>query len=853
MKALKTTLGLILLASQILLIPLASANSVPYAYGTDTIAGYGARLKTSITTPGKEMILVVEKPDTSIVRIPVQADLEGVASAELYGLQTRVAGEYKVAVSMPGAPQSSFNVFAGPLSVSQSTITKTRAMVDADGKDATFVTVTLNDEYRNPIKDHQITLISSRPEDQIARLNGNVTDEQGRMNFKLTSKYSGVSVLTAMDITSNQILTSRTEVVFSEPVKKDIGGNFLSANLLGADSTSAVNQVLPGKVNSFEIQGLASNVEVDKDLTFTVIARDKDGNVASNYTGTIIIAALEDENAVLPNDGEYTFKESDQGKFTFNLALRFTELGKQTLQILDKNEWDIIGEKEVNVVSANAVTPTPDSNLVIKSPKDGSELGNSLVIISGQGDPNINLKVFMDDVKVGDSETDEDGFFTYNAQNISTGTHIFYVMSESGDVSPSVTVTVDTLPPPLNDFSIEPEGDVLPGMALKIRVQSEPNLEEVSVRLQGVEEPLPENSGQPGTYSATVAAPMIEGDYPIDVLLIDKLANKSEFRNKASIRVSGPDLVYPPKVEGLEGEAMDSKVHLNWSPIIDHESEIKSYRIKYGTAIDKLDEETEVSGGKTETEITGLKNDKQYFFQVYAVDSEDLESDGEALMIAATPKAPEETLEECLAACIMDCNPLNTICASDGTRYCDVCSMECYDTSIASDQSICGIPSDTSGSIQTSVQTGLRGTSMQNSVILEWDAVTSAAFYKVYFGIKSNSYDDYIIVRSPKTTVSVEDLINNVPYYFSLVALNENQQEISSMSPEVMVIPNGYGFHGSAPSSTQKPVYEEPLHDQLSKVPMNDKTGSESIWIIVLSLIVAHFLYHNKKKIIRSN
>lgn len=396
------------------------------AYGNDTVAGYASLLKSSMLSPEKDIVFVVEKPDYSVVRVPAQADLEGLARADLYGHQTKLAGIYKVALFYPGSsdasPQNTFVVYPDQVSKSQSSITTTSQMVEADGMSRSFVTVTLYDAYRNPIKDHQVKLISSRLEDTITAINTGITDASGRASFKVTSDYSGVSVFTAMDASANTVLQDREEVVFYAPTPKAIGGNFFSTNTLQADLIDGANaqEVLPGPVDHFEIEDLPSTAKVNTDQTLTIVAEDKDGNVAKNYTGTILISTPDDENAILPSNGEYTFKEADQGKFTFNLALRFTQVGSQFIQILDKDNWKIAGEKEIEIVPQQAITvPDVSTSLTIKSPTDGGEFGSNLVIVTGQGDPNINLKIFDDDVKIGDSETDGDGFFTFQAKNLS--------------------------------------------------------------------------------------------------------------------------------------------------------------------------------------------------------------------------------------------------------------------------------------------------------------------------------------------------------------------------------------------------------------------------------------------------
>ena len=153
----KASIVALIIGLQALIVPIASADYLPVrAYGNDTVAGYASGLKTSLINPAQNVVFVVEKPDLSVIRIPAQADLEGIAEADLYGHQTKIAGDYKVAVLFPGSvdssPQETFKVYPDQVSTTQSDLSSTSQMLTADGEEKSFITVTLFDAYRNPIK-----------------------------------------------------------------------------------------------------------------------------------------------------------------------------------------------------------------------------------------------------------------------------------------------------------------------------------------------------------------------------------------------------------------------------------------------------------------------------------------------------------------------------------------------------------------------------------------------------------------------------------------------------------------------------------------------------------------------------
>ncbi|MBI5411600.1 fibronectin type III domain-containing protein [Candidatus Peregrinibacteria bacterium] len=795
---------------QFLVGGLTLANPLPVrVYATDTVAGYGTQLRTSSLHPGDDVIFVVEKSDGGVIRVEAKVDLSGVAQTEFFGQQTKKAGLYRVAMTYPGSrdasPQSAFQVFPDRPSMTQSTLAATKQMAAADGKDQTFVTVTLFDAYRNPVQDHQIKLISSRSDDTVSALQSSATDTEGRVYFSVASAVPGISVFSAIDMTLNQVLSGRNEVVFYTPTSDEraVGGNYLSADMTQAGDTPVVSPGdLTGPVDHFEITSLPATVKVNEDQYLTVTARDKDNNVARNYTGTILISVPEDENAALPNNGEYTFKEADQGKFNFNLALRFSKVGKQAVQVFDKNDWKISGEANVEVVPTQAVIPnSADTGLQIKSPMDGAELGSTLIILTGQGDPNINLKVFDNDIKIGESETDTTGFFSFQVKNLQSGMHGFYVMSDSGSVSSVVLVKIDTIPPVIDRFELIPEGIVAPGTTLTVKVSSEPRLQEAKVRLQGVEQLLQEQASQPGAYTATLAAPSVTGNFPLDVILTDNLANKAELLNKATVTVQAPQKAAPPQVQNVNGQAGDRQVTLAWDAVTPTDKPIQKYRIAYGSIFTELSQTIDTPDAATMYTVQNLENAHQYFFALSAVDTDATEGK-KSVVIAVTPTMP---------------------------------------------QPITMPPAVTAGTL-------LQGSPMDSAASLVWSPVPDIPVYayRIYFGLKSGAYDDFLTTPNQPTNMAVHDLINGIPYYFAVAALDGEGHEISPLSNEVVLTPDTAAAHRAATDLSNSVTPAPDYAAQLQNVPKNNETGSDVLLVILASFVGAGFFYFYKRRLIKS-
>lgn len=805
------------------------------AYATDTVAGYPSALRTSIITPNQDVRFVVEKPDGGVVQIPAQANSEGVAKADFYGHQTKIAGSYKAAVVFPGStassPQVTFKVYPDQISVTQSTVRSTEQLIEA-GEKTSFVVVTLFDQYRNPIPNHSVKVLSSRSEDTVEALQQGVSDQNGRANFKVRSSFPGISVFTAIDMTLNKILDDRVEVVFFAPSAPSKSSLF-SASLLGS-GIGGDGDVLPGPVDHFEIEELPATVKVGDELSFKIVARDKNGNVAKNYTGTVLISVPDDENAVLPNNGEYSFKAADQGAFTFNLSLMFSQVGNQVVQIFDKTNFKISGEQKVEVIPKEGVIPGPSTaDIAIKSPTDGSRLGTNLVILTGQGNENINLKIFDNDTKIGDSETDADGFFSFEVKSLQSGAHNFYVMTDDGRVSKAVAVTIDTLAPVLNSFQTDADGDVVPGSAVTITVQSEPKLEQAKIRIQGIEQPMTESVTESGTYEVTFAAPSQDGQFPIDVILIDSLSNKAEFSGKGTVSVRSPEAVSPPAVLGLEGAPGDSVISLAWQPVVDHEREIQKYRVYYGLSLDALNQTVDTQNSTPSWELRNLMNDTQYFIAVTAIDSLGNESDKKSIVIAATPINPD------LCAAIS--------CGDYGT-----CSEGSCDCDAGWSGLTCNIQDEP---VFTNSVTQLTALPSNGSVLLSWPSFAGgkAYYYKVFMGFSPGQYTDYAITENNQPELLVSDLINNAQYYFAVAALDINKNQFASLSEEVSAIPSGSLFHPVA-SSGNSPTYPVvDYNNQLSHAPFSADTGPETLWIVFISVVFASLLYSHKKKIVNGN
>lgn len=184
----------------------------------------------------------------------------------------------------------------------------------------------------------------------------------------------------------------------------------------------------------------------------------------------------------------------------------------------------------------------------------------------------------------------------------------------------------------------------------------------------------------------------------------------------------------PPKVTGLRAQTNENKVDLTWDAITGHTTAIAKYRIYYGTSETDLNQIAETKGAVTNWYIPNLTNDQKYYFTVTAVDNLALESNEKSLIVNAIPKVK---------------NSLVRAVASD------------------------------------------------SKVTLNWQVFgQNPTRYKINYGVQSNIYTESILTSDNRTNWYIPDLLNNVRYYFQVIALDGygNHQAIA---PEISATPFG--------------------------------------------------------------
>ena len=639
----------------------------------DTIAGYATVFQTSITDPNIEVVFKVKKPNGSIIELPSKTNEMGIAKAEFSGFHTKTAGKFEVSVnasdeSHDRALKTDFFVFPGNISIQNSTFSADPGDLPAKESEKSLLKVTLKDEYQNPIENKSVLIVSSRNEDIIEKLAGKEkSDQNGNLFFHLSSKNPGISYLSAIDKSSGKAIRERVKVVFfaSDDELLDSGGsNVYAANILNFDKSDLKADIFQsdlneqfGPIDHFEID-FPVKVKVGSDQNFLkIIAKDQEGKTVKNYTGVVIISIPDDENAVLPGDGKYTFQDADQGERTFDLALIFSKTGKQTIQVFDFDaengtiSQSIKGEKVIEVIDQDPLSGTTvgiSEEIEIKKPQNGYKTGSSSITLIGKARPNTNLGVFIDEIKITEVEVDADGLFTKEIQNLSDGNHELFVRESegAGESSEVIDFSIDSNAPILDEFTLFPQKDLYPGDTLTITARSEPDLEKVIVRFAGTLENLPQSPIEKGKYELTLPVPDNLGEHNVSLVMEDQFQNKFEKNQAAILKIIAKPVKNFPIINNLKINALKNSVALDWDKI---ENSGNATKIIVFQGLDKnaLQRVKELDLEKNSIVINNLENEQEYFFALSTADLEDEGSKSE--IVSAMPKQMHASAREFFA------------------------------------------------------------------------------------------------------------------------------------------------------------------------------------------------------------
>lgn len=337
-------------------------------------------------------------------------------------------------------------------------------------------------------------------------------------------------------------------------------------------------------IDRFEVDVTPKQAKVGDTVDLTIKALDATGNVAKDYVGDILIFSDTDLKAEFPwvlAENTYKFKASDQGLVKFENAVKFTKTGKQVINVYDSMNEDIFWVGEVTISTTDVATSAASEEISIASPSNGTTIGANSVKVNGKASKNHKIKVTLNAGKVFETISNGEGIFDIEVTGLVDGQNslqaeIFDATGKSIGKSQEVVVSVDSLTPSIQSIKTNPENTVEAESVFEIEIVSTPGLKEVKVILDDFAQTLKE--GKSGTYTGSLTAPKTEGNYKIDVVLINEIGNETEVKaakeilvnpvtQNAAAEVSCEDLAKDLIVTGGKVVKMKSKSIITWDKI----------------------------------------------------------------------------------------------------------------------------------------------------------------------------------------------------------------------------------------------------------------------------------------------
>lgn len=621
-------------------IPL-SALAVGVLRVDPSVAGLGLDVQIQGAETNAALTISIEQPNGNRTQYPVSTDGNGNASAVVPGSATQRAGTYTVSALKDRqtilGPQT-VTVEPETIDARTSSLQAWSTRIQADGRDAVDIDVTLRDRYGNLLTGRPVSLVSSRVQDVIT-MRTPQTNAQGVQHFALTTTVPGTIQLRALDLLSGTVLAESATVEaggyaqggqgFYPPASESYNTYYAPQP---SYNYAPSGQFYYGQVATFDV---IDHFEIDAPLSmrageeaqkFTVRAVDRSGVTVENYLGTVVFSST-DPAATFP--ASYTFRDRDLGEKTFPLALKFKENGQQTFRVEDRNDPRISGSVSINVGGGSTATT---QSIIVSSHQNDGYVNALNIVVEGNGPRFANIKV-MGGTTDAFGSSDDTGFFSIPVTlNPNQRDFTLRVMDDTGrNDSGPIHLILDQDAPTIASVTFAPE-EPTPGQQVLVVVQSEPALKEAVLRLSdnasgtAQEIPLNENQSQSGSYQAFFTAPDPRAYQP-DIRVTDRAGNSQQLR--VNFRVGFESI---PTVQNVQATARIDAIDLSWDAVEGAEG----YRVYIGDSPVNYLYSLDTGKPATTTTVRGLTAGKKYIFTVTAL-REGRESEQKSQPVESTP------------------------------------------------------------------------------------------------------------------------------------------------------------------------------------------------------------------------
>lgn len=718
-----------------------NAASSPSLIVPDTIAGYGNDIEIQNLGVDESVTLSILSPNGKIFKETYRSTNASTMQVSIPEEETTVSGEYSVQLLRNEeniGERYTFEVYPDTTSAIDSLITSNTISV-ALNREETIV-VTLSDSYGNPVEGHDVSLISSRSEDTITPKGNEKTSSNGQVRFSISSSKEGSSSFSAIDITDGVTLSKRKNILFydSGETLADVG-NESSSEIEKEDSGSE----LFSQAAKFSVD-FPNEVFANSDENYiTVTVLDSEDRIVKDYEESIIIRVPSDANAQLPgNDGVYTFSQADQGAFTFPRSIIFSSEGEHVIEVFKYNlqtqevNVNIYGSKTTTVKEKSTTIPGPTSEVIeVLSPSNNSEFSSSELTIRGKGLPDTDITLFVDDIPKETISVGSTGVFALTVDSLSDGRHSVYAVQNEGNKEQSKIVffTTDASLPEFKKATFSPEKTEKKGV-ISLSVEAEPKLKTVEAFWGTNSEFLKEK--KEGIYELDFAAPDEVGTYPIKIVLIDSLSNRTTKTLETKLEIVDQNASGEVELTA-EFNASTNKIDLSWNAS-NMVAEPILYIIQSGTNKNDLQKTKSIAANKSTTSLEVQSYGNEYFFSIVPIMGNG-EEGVQSNIISITPVEPTPTPAPETPT------PTPTIKPTPEPT-----------------------PTPTPKPIEKKFEFTL--SNKESSILASWDAKPGINKYLVSYGLSSQVYGEKKIVQG--TSFLIQNLIPHTTYFVQVQSID---------------------------------------------------------------------------------
>ncbi len=595
-----------------LIVPPTALAAITLQLPLDAIAGLGFDVLVNGAAKNAAVSVQMETPEGDDIALRGTADENGSATLTAKGSSTRRAGTY--AFDADGAT-GELDVLPDAIDPVLSSIDVWTPRIEPDGDDAASVTVTLRDQYGNPLPNRIVTLVSGRGDDGVDA-ETTETDHNGEQHFSVRTYDPGTITLRAIDLLSGIPLTDSATIRSGDEVA--MGGEYEDAPRRESRMAGGTRYYYAAQVADFDVidrfeidapSSLELGVEAPK---ITITAVDRDGNTVEDYTGTVTFSST-DIDATLPNFGRYTFKDRDLGKKDFPLVLKFKEPGKQGFRVEDSNDRTIFGNADITVSGEDEpVTGT----ITITSPKDGDTVSKTSVTVEGIGPKFTNI-VVLGGASDTQGSTDADGKFSVPIL-LRADQRDYTIRVQDEDKrfdSGPVLINVDDKGPEIKDVTFTPS-QPKPSDKVLVVAKSEAGLTSITLTItqpdtNAIQEITLNPAATSGSYQAFFTAPQPD-EYKPKLVAVDKAGNATELLT--TLTVGSPAL---PIVENVTAEPRVNAVSVSWTEL---DEKVDQYRVYVGETPASFGYYLDTEKPVSKATVAGLTPGKKYYFAVTALE-----------------------------------------------------------------------------------------------------------------------------------------------------------------------------------------------------------------------------------------